>query len=55
MIIRKQFKFEGAHIVRNCTTRRCKKSIHGHSYVVEVFFTSNKLYDFGFCFNKKTY
>ena len=43
MIIRKQFKFEGAHIVRNCTTRRCKKSIHGHSYVVEVFFTSNKL------------
>lgn len=43
MIIRKKFKFEGAHIVRNCSTRRCKKSIHGHSYVVEVFFTSNKL------------
>jgi 6-pyruvoyltetrahydropterin/6-carboxytetrahydropterin synthase len=43
MIIRKKFKFEGAHIVRNCTTVRCKKSIHGHSYVVEVFFTSNKL------------
>jgi len=43
MIIRKKFKFEGAHIVRNCTTERCKKSIHGHSYVVEVFFTSNKL------------
>jgi len=43
MIIRKKFKFEGAHIVRNCSTQRCKKSIHGHSYEVEVFFTSNKL------------
>ncbi|WP_424687476.1 6-pyruvoyl trahydropterin synthase family protein [Halarcobacter ebronensis] len=43
MIIRKKFKFEGAHIVRNCTTDRCKKSIHGHSYEVEVFFSSNKL------------
>tara|TARA_B100001063_G_scaffold247086_1_gene290093 strand:+ start:3433 stop:3723 length:291 start_codon:yes stop_codon:yes gene_type:complete len=43
MIIRKKFKFEGAHIVRNCSTRRCKKSIHGHLYVVEVFFSSNKL------------
>ena len=53
MIIRKKFKFEGAHIVRNCSTDRCKKSIHGHSYIVEVFFTSNKLdngymiFDFG--------
>ncbi len=43
MIIRKKFKFEGAHIVRNCSTNRCKKSIHGHSYEVEVFFSSNKL------------
>ena len=47
MIIRKKFKFEGAHIVRGCSTDRCKKSIHGHSYEVEVFFTSNKL-DNGF-------
>lgn len=53
MIIRKEFKFEGAHIVRNCSSDRCKKSIHGHSYIVEVFFTSDKLdngqmiYDFG--------
>lgn len=53
MIIRKKFKFEGAHIVRNCSTNRCKKSIHGHSYEVEVFFSSNTLdngymvYDFG--------
>lgn len=43
MIIRKLFRFEGAHIVRNCSSERCKKSIHGHSYVVEAFFTSNGL------------
>lgn len=43
MIIRKLFKFEGAHIVRNCSSIRCKKSIHGHSYVVEVFFTAKGL------------
>lgn len=42
MIIRKLFKFEGAHIVRNCSSERCKFSIHGHSYVVEVFITSDK-------------
>lgn len=41
MIIRKLFKYEGAHIVRNCSSVRCKKSIHGHSYVVEVFFSSD--------------
>ena len=40
MIIRKLFKFEGAHIVRNCSTERCKKSVHGHSYIVEVFLES---------------
>lgn len=43
MIIRKLFKFEGAHIVRNCSSERCKKSIHGHSYVVEVMFSSKGL------------
>lgn len=43
MIIRKLFKFEGAHIVRNCSSDRCKRSIHGHSYVVECFFTSKGL------------
>jgi len=37
MIIRKKFRFEGAHIVRNCTSHRCRENIHGHSYVVEVF------------------
>ena len=53
MIIRKLFKFENAHIVRNCTSRRCSRSIHGHSYKVEVKLSSNFLdngemvYDFG--------
>lgn len=53
MVIRKLFKFEGAHIVRNCSSDRCKKSIHGHSYVVEVFLEAKTLdaghmvYDFG--------
>ena len=53
MIIRKLFKFENAHIVRNCTSRRCGRSIHGHSYRVEVKLHSNFLdngqmvYDFG--------
>ena len=53
MKIRKLFKFEAAHIVRNCSSDRCKKSVHGHSYKVEVFLTSKSLdngqmvYDFG--------
>lgn len=47
MIIRKLYKFEGAHIVRNCSSRHCRENIHGHSYIVEVFITSDKL-DNGF-------
>lgn len=53
MLIRKLFKFENAHIVRDCTTRRCSENIHGHSYKVEVLLESNYLddgqmvYDFG--------
>jgi 6-pyruvoyltetrahydropterin/6-carboxytetrahydropterin synthase len=53
MIIRKLFKFENAHIVRGCSTERCSKSLHGHSYKVEVLLESNYLdhgqmvYDFG--------
>lgn len=43
MIIRKQFKFEGAHIVRNCSSQRCRENIHGHSYIVEVFITADRL------------
>ncbi|MEN4046561.1 MULTISPECIES: 6-pyruvoyl trahydropterin synthase family protein [Sulfurimonas] len=53
MIIRKLFKFENAHIVRGCSTVKCRSSIHGHSYKVELLFASNFLdngqmvYDFG--------
>jgi len=43
MIIRKLMNFKGQHIVRNCSSERCKYSIHGHSYVVELFFSSNGL------------
>ena len=53
MIIRKKFKFENAHVVRGCSSQRCRSSLHGHSYGVEVLFESNFLdkgqmvYDFG--------
>ena len=53
MIIRKMFKFENAHIVRGCSTVKCRSSLHGHSYRVELLFESNFLdsgqmvYDFG--------
>jgi len=53
VIIRKLFKFENAHIVRGCSTIKCRSSIHGHSYKVEILFESNFLdngqmiYDFG--------
>lgn len=53
MIIRKLFKFENAHVVRGCSTIKCRSSLHGHSYRVELLFESNFLdngqmvYDFG--------
>ena len=53
MIIRKLFKFENAHVVRGCSTVKCRSSVHGHSYKVELLFESNFLdngqmvYDFG--------
>ncbi|QOY54468.1 6-carboxytetrahydropterin synthase [Candidatus Sulfurimonas marisnigri] len=53
MIIRKLFKFENVHIVRGCSTVRCRSSLHGHSYKIELLFESNFLdnaqmvYDFG--------
>lgn len=53
MIIRKLFSFEGAHIVRNCSTERCSRSIHGHSYKIEILLEADALdhgqmvYDFG--------
>lgn len=53
MLIRKIYDFENAHIVRFCSSKRCKESIHGHSYQCEVILSSNFLdnagmvYDFG--------
>lgn len=53
MLIRKLFKFENAHIVRGCSTRRCSHSIHGHSYKIELLLEAHALdhgqmvYDFG--------
>lgn len=53
MEIRKQFKFEMAHIVRNAWSRRCSKNVHGHSYILELFFSgevpdnAGMLVDFG--------
>lgn len=43
MKIRKLFAFEGAHVVRGCSTERCSTSIHGHSYRVEVVLASDRL------------
>lgn len=53
MRIRKLFKFENAPIVRNCSSERCKHSIHGHSYQIELILEAKRLdhgqmvYDFG--------
>ncbi len=53
MLIRKKFAFENAHIVRNCSSDRCKRSIHGHSYKIEILLEAHALdhgqmvYDFG--------
>jgi 6-pyruvoyltetrahydropterin/6-carboxytetrahydropterin synthase len=54
MQIRKLFKYEMGHIVRNAWSRRCAHSAHGHSYQVEFTFCSDSLdnggmvTDFGF-------
>ena len=53
MLIRKLFRFENAHIVRNCSSDRCSRSHHGHSYQVEILLEAHALdngqmiYDFG--------
>lgn len=43
MIIRKKFRYEGSHVVRNCASRRCSHSIHGHSAIIEIMFYANRL------------
>ncbi|SFP54654.1 6-pyruvoyl trahydropterin synthase family protein [Pseudomonas borbori] len=52
MLIRKLFKFESAHIVRGCSSRRCSHSLHGHSYKIELLQAhaldqGQMVYDFG--------
>ena len=41
--IRKQFRFEAAHQLDRAFSKDCSDSIHGHSYVVELFLTSKCL------------
>ncbi|PAF53728.1 hypothetical protein BKH42_04310 [Helicobacter sp. 13S00482-2] len=43
MVIRRSFGFCASHIVRNCTSKRCSSSIHGHNYKVEIFIKANSL------------
>ena len=45
MLVRKQFKFESAHRVRSSTCSRCKNTVHGHSYLCEVFLYSSESHD----------
>lgn len=53
MVIRKLYRIESAHIVKDAISKRCSHSTHGHSGLIEVFFKSTKLdkagmvYDFG--------
>jgi len=41
MNIIKSFETETAHIVRNAVSRRCRFSVHGHSYKWEVTVSGN--------------
>lgn len=43
MIIRKQFKYEAAHIVREAWSQRCSQNIHGHSYLLELLLEGSNL------------
>jgi 6-pyruvoyltetrahydropterin/6-carboxytetrahydropterin synthase len=40
--IRKKFRFEASHILSSSYSKACQ-SLHGHSYVVELFFWSKEL------------
>ena len=43
MIIRKRYRVESGHTVRNATSFRCSHSYHGHSAVIDVFFEGRHL------------
>ena len=41
--IRKQFKFEAAHMLEDAFTAECHECVHGHSYTVELFICAHNL------------
>jgi 6-pyruvoyltetrahydropterin/6-carboxytetrahydropterin synthase len=43
--IRKKYKFERAHQLHTAFSDSCRKTIHGHSYIVELFFKDKSLND----------
>jgi len=45
--IRKKFKFEAAHRLTSAYSKECTDSIHGHSYIVEIFIESKILNEDG--------
>lgn len=53
MKIGRLYTFEAAHVVRDCVSKRCKYSIHGHSYKLEIILSAagldnaQMIYDFG--------
>ena len=51
MVIRKLYRIESAHIVRNAFSKRCSHSYHGHSGVIEVFLKSGELDNAGMIFD----
>jgi len=44
--IRKLFKFEGSHILSKSYSKECQR-VHGHSYKVEIFLSSETLNEDG--------
>ena len=40
--IRKEFRFEMAHQLFNSYSAACHQNLHGHSYVLELFFTTTE-------------
>lgn len=45
--IRKQFKFEMAHQLKDSYSAACHENLHGHSYVLEVYLSSQKVDKYG--------
>lgn len=51
MKIRKKFRVESSHIVRNCSSDRCSNSVHGHSAIIEIVLESRTLDDAGMVYD----